>query len=54
MSEFKKLYFELFNELSDVIDELEKQNYGFAKEKIMRAQCRAEEAYISAEEDDEE
>ena len=53
MDEYKKPYFVLFNSLTDIAEEIEKQNYGRAKQLIEEAQQQAEEMYISMEECDE-
>ena len=53
MDEYKKPYLVLFNSLTDIAEEIEKQNYGRAKQLIAEAQQQAEEMYISIEECDE-
>ena len=53
MDEYKKPYLVLFNALTDIAAEIEKQNYGLAKQLIAEAQQQAEEMYISIEECDE-
>lgn len=50
MSNFEKMYFLLFNCITDALTELELQNYGTAKELLMQAQQRTEEAYMDSEE----
>lgn len=42
MKEIPKFYTTMFNAATDVLRELEKQNYGNAKDLLMRAQLRAE------------
>ena len=62
MTIYKKLYFTLFNRITDVIEGLEKVRMTEdmsvalinAKESLKKAQIDAEEMYISCEEDDEE
>ena len=52
MTVFKKMYFELFNALSNAIEEIDKHNFGNAAEIIKTAQLSAEEIFI--DEDNEE
>lgn len=47
MTNFKNLYFGLFNALSDILQEIEEENYETAKQIIIVAQQKAEEQYIS-------
>lgn len=42
MKEIPKFYTTMFNAATDVLRELEKQNYGNAKDLLMHAQLRAE------------
>ena len=49
MPDYKKMYFKLFNSLTDVIEELEKHNYGKAGEILRNAQRATEEDYINNE-----
>ena len=42
MKEVPKFYTTMFNAATDVLRELEKQNYGNAKDLLMHAQPRAE------------
>ena len=53
MDEYKKPYLTLFHALTDIAAEIEKQNYGLAKQMIADAQRRAEENFIDAETEDE-
>ena len=54
MSEYQKPYYILFNSITDAITEIEKMNYGMAKNLLLLAQMRAEEAFISYGEEKEE
>lgn len=47
MDEYKEPYLLLFNRITDALTELEKQNYGTARELLRQAQIDAEELYIS-------
>lgn len=51
MPVYQKMYFTLFNCLTDVAEELKKQNYGKACDIIQSAQLQAEELYIGAGEE---
>lgn len=50
---YKKMYFRLFNAITDVLALLEQGNIWDAKRLLMEAQCATEEMYISAEDDEE-
>lgn len=50
---YKKMYFRLFNAITDALGALEKGNIWDAKRLLMEAQCATEEMYISAEDDEE-
>ena len=45
---YKNLYFHLFNQITDALAALEKQNYGEARDILIRAQQEAEETYLNA------
>lgn len=47
MEDYKKMYFGLFNAVSDAIVEIEERNYGAAKKLLVQAQRTAEEQYLS-------
>ena len=47
--EYQKMYTLLFNAITDALKQMEKQNYGTAKETLITAQQEAEEIYMSAE-----
>ena len=49
MESYKKMYLQLFNEVTNALQALEKQNYGNAKEILKNAQMQAEESYISSD-----
>lgn len=50
---YKKMYFCLFNAITDALGALEKGNIWDAKRLLKEAQCATEEMYISAENDEE-
>ena len=50
---YKKMYFMLFNVITDVLELLEKGNVWEAKSRLMKAQQDAEEVYISWNGDEE-
>ena len=50
MSEYKQGYFILFSACADAEEEIEKQNYGKAREILISAMQRAEESYIEYDE----
>ena len=47
---YKNLYFHLFNQITNALEAMEKQNYGEARDILIRAQQEAEERYLNAEE----
>ncbi len=47
MVDYKKLYFQMFNAMTDALVAMENMNYGTAWEIIKKAQIEAEEACIS-------
>lgn len=49
---YKKMYFRLFNAITDVLEALERGNIWDAKRLLKEAQCATEEMYISAENDE--
>ena len=48
--DYKKMYLTLFNAVTDSLEELERQNYGCARERLKAAQQECEERYLSSEE----
>ena len=44
---YKKLYFKLFNSISDAIQQIKSRNYGKAEDILKKAQIDSEELYIS-------
>ncbi len=51
MVNYKKMYLNLFNRITDAIEEIEKMNLGTAKDILIAAQQSAEEEYIGEEEE---
>ena len=49
MPDYKKLYFKLFAAMADAVEDLENENYGTAKQRLIAAQQEAEEEYLSDE-----
>lgn len=49
MPDYQKMYTTLFNAMTDAIENIEKLNYGTAKELLIQAQQKTEELYIDAE-----
>ena len=50
MNEYKQSYLTLFNGVTDALEALRKQNYGYAEVLLMQAQSKAEEMFIGNEE----
>ena len=49
MPNYKALYFQLFAAIADAVEDLEQENYGIAKQRLVCAQQEAEEAYLEEE-----
>lgn len=49
MVDFAKLYFTLFNRVTDALTELDNANYGNAKNILIEAQQTTEELYLAEE-----
>lgn len=47
MPDDQSLYTKLFNAVTDAVEALEQQNFGQAREILIRAQQQTEEAYIN-------
>lgn len=45
---FEKMYFTLFNSITDALEQLERQNYGAAAELLRRGQQEGERIYLEA------
>lgn len=52
MSEYQKSYSILFCGITDALEELQRQNYGLAAQRLIQAQKDAEEAFLNWEETD--
>ena len=48
MPDYQKLYTTLFNAITDTLEELRKQNYGLAAERLMHAQLATETLYMKS------
>ena len=51
--DYKKLYFHLFNAVTDAIEAIERQNYGQAAALLIAAQQETEEMYMDEDDEDE-
>ena len=49
MPDFEKLYFQLFAAMADAMEAIERMDFGTAREVLIRAQQKCEEAYIAEE-----
>ena len=49
MPDYQKMYFHLFNAITDALVQLERQNYGLATERLKAAQVDGENAYLTEE-----
>ena len=47
---YQKLYTLLFNSITDALNEMEKQNYGMAKDILIHAQLKTENLYMEENE----
>ena len=48
---WKRMYTLLFNAVTDAVVEMEQQNYGQAKQLLLRGQREAEELFLGSEEE---
>jgi len=53
MSEYKKPYLILFNAISQAVEQIDSEQIGEAKEILMVARLKAEDAFINFEDDEE-
>ena len=51
---YRKMYIQLFNAVTDSLEELQAQNFGRAQEILIAAQQRCEEIYMDAEDEEEQ
>ena len=51
MDEYRASYFALFRAITDALEQLQKQNYGIARDLLIRGQQEAEDLYICAVEE---
>ena len=49
MPDYQKMYFILFNAITDAVESMKQQNYGAAKKILILAQQETEEIYVCAE-----
>ena len=49
MPPYKKMYFHLFNAITDALQKLNEQEYLHAQDILKEAQCWGEDQYIEAE-----
>ena len=49
MPDYKMLYFMLFAAMADAVEDLQNENYGAAKQRLISAQQKAEEVYLNDE-----
>lgn len=52
MPDYKKMYFHLFNSLTDILTALNQDDSDTAIELIKKAQCEAEDMYLTYEKSD--
>ena len=50
MPDFEKMYYLLFNAITDALAHIEKTNYGLAADCLKKAQADSEELYICSDE----
>lgn len=51
MPDYQKMYLELFNAITDALEELNRLNIGAATERLLRAQTDTEDLYIDTPEE---
>lgn len=50
---YQKMYFHLFNAVTDALTALEQQNFGAAADILIQAQQACEDIYLDAEDEEE-
>lgn len=48
---YRKMYYTLFNAITDALEAMEQQNYGQARARLIAAQQQSEEIYLDGDED---
>ena len=48
MPDYQKMYTALFNDITDALEDMEALNFGLARQRLMAAQLKTEEMYVSA------
>ena len=51
VEDYQKLYTLLFNGITDAIEQIDQKNYGRARDILVDAQIRAEEQFLSEEDE---
>lgn len=51
MTDFKRMYYLLFNKITDALNAIDNLNFGQAADVLRSAQVEAEELYVSGEDD---
>ena len=54
MEIYKKMYYRLFNGVTDALEAMEQQNFGTAAQLLRDTQSECEEMFLDAEEETEE
>lgn len=54
MQVYKKLYYYLFNQITDALEDINAMNFGAAKATLVTAQREAEEQFLSTEDSEED
>ena len=49
MADYEKMYYHLFNAITDALENMEELDLGLAKQKLQMAQRETEEMYMEAE-----
>lgn len=49
MEDYRKMYLQLFNAVTDALEEIEKMDFGAAREILVRGQLTCEEVYLEEE-----
>ena len=50
---YRKMYYTLFNAVTDALNAMEQQNYGQARALLVAAQQQSEEIFMDSDEDEE-
>ena len=49
MTDYRQMYLMLFNSITDALENMDRQNYGFARDALKRAQQETEAIFMASD-----